>query len=226
VSAAELADLVGSEHVAIAASGYEVPVAGSDADHEDFRNGDNLPFCGPTVRFLHIPHTGWGDYVGGTCERSNYRTLLNLYPDYLITVGNDQTGHSLLVRLDSMIPSGLYESIDYLGGECLLSDDDLCDLEREVECECWDSAGRNWFVENIRDLAWDETDDLDEPDTVDELDDYNYADELADAIRSGPHRELLEFTPQDATDGSWKDLEEAAMHAWNAIKEQRAKTAR
>lgn len=87
-----------------------------------------------------FPLTVWGDYVGSSVERSNYRSLIRDFPLVFIPCGYGYNGNSLFIRAD-------YAGIDAqdlftIGEELIHSypaydEEDVSFLEMELADEAW-----------------------------------------------------------------------------------------
>jgi hypothetical protein len=218
IDAVGLLDLLGTRDVTLARYGNEAPMPGESADHIDFMPADQHPYDGVTVSYLRIPQTGWGDCLGSIYDRSNYELLVERYRDHLIVVGDDRTGNGLVVPLDRQIPRDLYDSIVYLGDECLLDEEHLSRVESELENECWESMGRHDFTYEIYKLAQVK----DDSDEVDELDDPDYVDELFQQLADTDSPDCLEFHTSGATNGYWRDLKAGAALGWEELQRRRS----
>ena len=87
---------------------------------------------------LELPECAWGDYVGGTCERSNWRVLKDT--PWAMEVYSSHDGHSLVMPLEIRIPLSFADQMVKLASEYpIIDDDDHSTLEGELADEMWDS---------------------------------------------------------------------------------------
>lgn len=88
---------------------------------------------------VEVPYTVWGDYVGSSVERSNYRSLLRDYPDVFIDISGGYWSHVLYIRPRTMLQTdGLFESITALFDYPLYDEEDHSELEMTEAWEAWD----------------------------------------------------------------------------------------
>ena len=162
------------------------------------------------ARYVEIPQTAWGDYVGASWTRSNARSIRRDYPDDVVTVAGDHSFETLVVPADAVIPARLFEAIVARVDSAFYDESDWSQLEYDLEQEQWEDSGRDQFRDEIRDLARHD----DEDDDVPELDDA-FVDELfRDQWRNG----AVEFVCETATGGVWHGFDRAAACAWTAVR--------
>lgn len=93
---------------------------------------------------IEVPYTVWGDYVGSTVERSNYRSLVEDYPDTFIEISGGYWSHVLYIRPERLnATEGLVEAIEGLFDYPLYNEDDHSQLEMDIAWEAWDAYLRS-----------------------------------------------------------------------------------
>lgn len=105
-----------------------------------------------TPTHYEVPVTIWGDYVGGSCERSNYRSLMRDYPETFIDVYGDYGSHYLAISIADLafMPTDTStELLEIFRGlvdrYSLYDDEDHTNLEMEELEEQWDQ----WIKSDI-----------------------------------------------------------------------------
>ncbi len=166
------------------------------------------------ARYIEIPETAWGDYVGSTWTRSNARSIRRDYPDDVISVTGHHSFETLLLPAGVQIPARLFEAIAARVESAFYDEDDWSELERELEQAQWDDTGRADFRSLIRDLA--QHDDPD--DDVTELDADEYVNELFYAAWSNCE---VQWVAETATSGAWHGFDRAAEVAWAVMQLRR-----
>lgn len=111
----------------------------------------DLESCEATdADYLEIPYTTWGDYVGGTVDRSNYRVLLEDFRNLVVDVSGDFYSHSLVCALadwsaDTDEAAALREIVRRLEDYPLVNEEDHSLLELEIAAEDWGT----WLASDV-----------------------------------------------------------------------------
>ena len=167
------------------------------------------------VRYVEIPGTAWGDYVGSTWYRSNARSIRRDWSDHVVQVTGCFGFEVMLLPLSVDIPVELFDAITGLGDYPVYDEGDLSELETELESEDWQSWGRSDWAREIRKLAQG----VDADDDVSELDDPKYVDALfCDIYHEG---DVGRWCSETAVSGYWEDFDRAAGLAWAEIQRRR-----
>jgi hypothetical protein len=102
--------------------------------------------------YIVVPHTTWGDYVGGSVEKANHRAILEEFAEYVIDVSGDYSSSALYLPLAAKIPQhfadGLLGLLDYP----IWDEGCLSDVEQEIVDESWDEFQRDEFKGKVRDI--------------------------------------------------------------------------
>lgn len=105
-------------------------------------------------QFMEVPYSTYSDYSGGTVERSNCRTFLDMFKEFgqkdlwEIYGGYSTTG--VLIRLSLYQDNEeVKDVIDGLFNYPLINEDDLSELEIEIENEVWDSWIKSDLVNEL-----------------------------------------------------------------------------
>jgi hypothetical protein len=206
-------ELQGHQWVAV-----DPPVGGDSVRYGvfDMRALDDLHCAADAddVRYIEIPDTAWGDYVGSTWARSNARSIRRDYPDDVVTVTGHHSFETLLVPAEAQIPARLFEAIEARAESAFYDEDDWSALEHELEQEQWDDTGRSDFRSEIRELAQR----VDSDDDVAELDSDEYVNELFYEAWSNCE---VQWVAETATGGAWHGFDRAAEAAWAVVQLRR-----
>lgn len=91
------------------------------------------------AEFVEFPYTTWGDYVGGTVERSNYNSLLRDFPDTFIHITGGYFSHTLYLPMPYG-PNGqaLVEIMAGLENYPLYDEEDHSQLEMDIAWDAWE----------------------------------------------------------------------------------------
>jgi hypothetical protein len=92
---------------------------------------------GETADVVEVPYTCWGDYVGSTVERSNFRSLVEEYPDTFIEVYGGYDSHVLYLPTFKLTRE-IKELVNALFDYPLVNDEDHSMLEIDLAWEAWD----------------------------------------------------------------------------------------
>ena len=95
---------------------------------------------------IEVPYTVWGDYVGSTVERSNYRSLLGDYPETFIEIYGGYWSHVLYLPTFKL-SQDLVDVIRGLFDYPLVNEEDHSQLEMEIAWEMWDG----WLKSEVED---------------------------------------------------------------------------
>lgn len=111
---------------------------------------------GTVRRYLQVPVTTWGDYVGSTVERSNWRTLHESFPETFVDMRSDFDSHSLVLPLSSSIPAYLARDLYALATDYPLWDEgDEGALTLDLMHEDWQTWARDEFRRDVKDALTD-----------------------------------------------------------------------
>ena len=126
---------------------YKVPQFWLDNDETiNDPNWNHLEACALSEAHLYqIPYTVSGDYVGGSCERSNARVFLEQFPDAIKLYG-DYGGQCVVLPLSYPVTSELIETLERLASYPLIDEDDLSQLEQDEITAEWNDYARRDFV--------------------------------------------------------------------------------
>lgn len=86
---------------------------------------------------IDVPYTVWGDYVGSTVERSNFRAFVEDYPDTFVEIYGDYGSHCLYLPTFKL-SADLVEAIRHLFDYPLYDEQDHSMLENDIAWEAWD----------------------------------------------------------------------------------------
>ncbi|WP_405056979.1 hypothetical protein OG474_30115 [Kribbella sp. NBC_01505] len=123
----------------------EMPEPGTVTSYGDFRP---LHYGYETPTYLEIRDASFSDYSGSGYHRSNHRSLLRDFGDYVIDTYGGHGTEALFLRLDSLIPILLAEAVVSMGEYPVYDEDDWSELETETEQEDWDGWGR-WEMRQL-----------------------------------------------------------------------------
>lgn len=148
------------------------------------------------VRFVEIPGTLSGDYVGSLYETANRQYLAETYPDVFVTVRDDFGAEFLVARADTVLDDDETDLADVLlslQDYPLLDEDTHTQLEMELISECWDEyAADDAIRETVARLTaagFDvDRDDIPTPDLFDymeETNEYPYAETTTSVVFPG-----------------------------------------
>lgn len=114
---------------------------------------ENRSYPGSTVKLATIDECSFGDYLGGTVEQSNHRSLLRdkKAARYLIRLigSHGAQGLAYFPKKDGEAPKPVQEYLDSLANYPLISDDDHSELESELESKAWESDGHDDFCKAL-----------------------------------------------------------------------------
>lgn len=96
-----------------------------------------------------LPYTTWGDYIGGTVERSNHDAIAEDFPDAVDSEYLGYGAYRLVVRAESEIPSVLFDAVVGLGDYPLYSEEHHSLLEVDLEADDWALYGRDELRDQI-----------------------------------------------------------------------------
>jgi len=160
-----------------------------------------------TPTHIEVRNTAWGDYCGGTAERSNARSLARDFPETFVTVTGGFGSEYLALPIDAEIPEYLYDLLVSLADDYPLYDEsDHSELESEIERECWESYGRYDLTREILAELGDEAEAMMPEDA--ELDAMFYAAQEDTSFYA---------ECEDATSCYWPELKSTAVAIADAI---------
>ncbi len=143
------------------------PIGGESASMSDMKDAT----AGETPTHFEVPVTIWGDYCGDICGRSNYRRLLEDFPDTFVEVLGDYSSQYLAIPADwTPEDDGEEDMVNLFTGLRLYDDEDESKLVDELAWEAWDQYLRFDIVRELDRFGVD-TDAIDE----DELKERFYA---------------------------------------------------
>lgn len=110
-----------------------------------------MPLREYETEFTHyeVPVTVWGDYVGSTVQRSNWRSLMRDYPDTFCDIYGGYFSHYLAIPKDDVTEDlmDIFEKLEEFYP--LYDEEDHSALEYELAEEAWDQ----WLKADVlRDL--------------------------------------------------------------------------
>ncbi len=106
---------------------------------------------GERADVVEVPFTVWGDYVGSTVERSNYRSLVEDYPDTFVEISGGYWSHVLYLPTFKLGVEGLREAIQGLLDYPLYNEEDHSMLEMDLAWEAWDGYLRSDIERELHD---------------------------------------------------------------------------
>jgi hypothetical protein len=105
------------------------------------------------AKYIALPFTVWGDYVGSSYSRSNERSLWRDYPDTFVRSTGDFGSVELLIPANVDIDENLFDVLVSLADEYPVYDEnDMSALESEV----FDEDLASWIISDIRGSIDDE----------------------------------------------------------------------
>lgn len=149
---------------------------------------ENRSYPGSTVKLATIDECSFGDYLGGTVEQSNHRSLLRdkKAARYLIRLIGSHGAQGLAYiprKSDGKAPKPVQEYLEGLADYPLISDDDHGELEHELESKAWQDDGHDDFCKALTSYL-DEQDPGFEHD-LDIVDGEDFRDRIFELWREG-----------------------------------------